>query len=89
MDPAIAKAIAQISPMKVHDDIARLVSFGNRSTLSSMEKDLPAGTGVTAAADWVFEEFQRISQACGGCLEVKRDDFIEPASTAAGSRDYA
>lgn len=86
VDPAIAKAIAQISPAKVHDDIARLVSFGNRSTLSSMEKDLPAGTGVTAAADWIFEEFQRISQACGGCLEVKRDDFVEPANTAAGSR---
>ena len=86
VDPAVAKAIAQISPTKVHDDIAKLVSFGNRSTLSSMDKELPAGTGVTAAADWVSEEFQRISQACGGCLEVKRDDFVEPASTAAGSR---
>ncbi len=85
-DPAIAKAIAGISPGKVREDIAKLVSFGNRSTLSSMDTDLPAGTGATAAADWVFGEFERISQACGGCLEVKRDDYVEPASAVAGSR---
>ncbi len=85
-DPAIARAIQGISAEKVHDDIATLVSFGNRSTLSSMDTDLPAGTGVTAAADWVFAEFTRISEACGGCLEVKRDDFMEPANPAPNSR---
>ena len=86
VDPAIARAIAQISPDNVYSDVAKLVSFKNRSTLSSMDTDLPAGTGVTAAADWIFAEFTKISEACGGCLEVKRDDFIEPASTAPGSR---
>ena len=86
MDPAIAQAIAQISPDMIHADIEKLVSFHNRSTLSSMETDLPAGTGINVAADWVFAEFMRISQACGGCLEVKRDDFVEPASKAPGSR---
>jgi hypothetical protein len=79
-DPAIAQALAQISPDKVHDDIAKLVTFNNRSTLSSMDTDLPPGTGVTAAADWIFAEFTRISDACGGCLEVHRDDFIEPGT---------
>lgn len=78
-DPAIAKAIAGISADQVRTDIAKLVSFRNRSTLSSMDTDLPAGTGVTAAADWIFSEFTAISQACGGCLEVKRDDYMEPA----------
>lgn len=85
-DPAIAAAIAQISAARVEADIAKLVTFGNRSTLSSMDKDLPVGTGVTAAADWIFEEFTRMSRECGGCLEVKRDDFIEPASTAPQAR---
>ena len=85
-DPAIAKAIAQINPDNVYADIEKLVSFKNRSTLSSMDTDLPPGTGVTAAADWVFAEFTKISEACGGCLEVKRDDFIEPASDAPASR---
>lgn len=85
-DPAIARAIQGISAEKVHDDIAKLVSFGNRSTLSSMETDLSAGTGISAAADWIFAEYTRISEACGGCLEVKRDDYLEPANTAAASR---
>jgi len=85
-DPAIAGAIAKISAANVHADIEKLVSFKNRSTLSSMETDLPPGTGVTAAADWIFAEFTRISEACGGCLEVKRDDFVEPASNAPASR---
>jgi hypothetical protein len=83
-DPAIARAIAAISADRIRDDIAKLVSFRNRSTLSSMETDLPPGTGATAAADWIFSEFTAISQACGGCLEVKRDDYMEPA--AQGSR---
>ena len=86
VDPAIAKAIAQVSPDMVYADIEKLVSFNNRSTLSSMDTDLPPGTGVTAAADWIFAEFTRISEACGRCLEVKRDDFIEPASHAPASR---
>ena len=86
VDPAIAKAIAQINPDNVYADIAKLVTFKNRSTISSMDTDLPPGTGVTAAADWVFAEFTKISEACGGCLEVKRDDFIEPASKAPASR---
>src|ERR1700760_4236012 len=83
-DPRIAAAIAKISPADVHADIEKLVSFKNRSTLSSMETDLPAGTGINAAADWIFSEYTRISEGCGGCLEVKRDDFIEKA--VAGSR---
>jgi hypothetical protein len=86
VDPVIAKAIAQINPDNVYADIEKLVSFKNRSTLSSMDTDLPPGTGITAAADWVFAEYTKISEACGGCLEVKRDDFIEPASNAPASR---
>ena len=85
-DPAIAQALAAISPRQIHADIEKLVSFGNRDTLSSMETDLPAGTGINAAADWLFAEFTRISEACNNCLEVHRDDFVEPGSTAPGSR---
>jgi hypothetical protein len=83
-DPKIVAAIAQIDATNVRRDIATLVTFKNRSTLSSAETDLPKGTGATAAADWIFAEYQRISAQCGGCLEVKRDDYMEPAVT--GSR---
>ncbi|MEO6801912.1 MAG: M20/M25/M40 family metallo-hydrolase [Granulicella sp.] len=84
VDPAIAGALQQVSAQNIRATIEKLVTFNNRSTLSSMETDLPSGTGVTAAADWIFSEFERTSAACAGCLEVKRDDFIEPA--VAGSR---
>ena len=82
-DPAIARAIARIDPARIHQVIEKLVSFGTRSTLSSMETDLPPGTGINAAADWIFDQFQQISSQCGGCLEVKRDTFTaDPASTS-------
>ena len=85
-DPAIAAALTRISPDQIHADIAKLVSFNNRSTLSSMETDLPPNTGVLAAADWIFSEFSRISSACGNCLEVKRDDYMEQPQTGPAAR---
>jgi len=79
-DPAIAAALAQVSDAHVRQTIEKLVSFGTRSTISSMETDLPPGTGITAAADWIVSEFEDISKQCGGCLEVKRDTFTNPVA---------
>ena len=85
-DPQIAGALAQVSAENVRADIAKLVSFGTRNTLSSMATDLPAGQGILPAADWIESEFKRISAGCGGCLEVKRDDYTEPANSEPRSR---
>jgi len=85
-DPAVAAPLRLVSADRIRADIARLVSFGNRSTLSSMDTGLPPGAGVLAASDWIFAEFNRISAACGNCLEVKRDDFIEPPQTGPTAR---
>lgn len=85
-DARIAAALGTIAPDSVRADIARLVSFGTRNTLSSMSADLPPGQGILPAADWIESEFKRISAGCGGCLEVKRDDFAEPAGTEPRSR---
>ena len=86
VDPAIAGALSQVSPDQIRAAITKLVSFNNRSTLSSMDTDLAPNTGVNAAANWIESEFKRYSAACGGCLEVKRDDFVEPAGTAPYAR---
>ena len=84
VDVRIQAAIQQISPLRIEHDISTLVSFHNRSTLSSNDTDLPAGQGVLAAADWIEAQFRADSAACGGCLEVKRDTFVqEPASRVA------
>jgi hypothetical protein len=85
-DPAIVRALNTIEPSRIDETIQTLVRFGTRNSLSSMEQDLPPGTGVEAAADWIAAEFERISKGCGGCLEVKRDTFVaDPASTSGGS----
>jgi hypothetical protein len=80
-DPVIAHALQQISPQQIQHTIETLVGFHTRNTLSSMTKDLPAGQGVSAAADWIESEFKRYSDACGGCFEVKRDTFTESPQT--------
>ena len=85
-DPAIAHAVAQVSPAQIQHTIATLVSFHNRSTLSSLDKNLPPNTGVVAAADWIESQFKAIAAACNGCLEVHRDSFIQPPLPGARSR---
>ncbi len=85
-DPAIAAALGKVSPDVMRRTIERLVAFQSRSTISSEETDLPAGTGVLAAADWIHGQFEEISKGCGGCLEVKDDVFVytPPAPDATG-----
>ncbi len=77
----IESALKQISEASIRQTIEKLVSFNNRNTLSSMTTDLKAGTGVLPAADWIESQFKIYSQACGGCLEVKRDTFTAPVQT--------
>ena len=56
------------SVANIERDIRTLVGFGTRHTLS----DTASSTrGIGAARRWVFDEFTRISRACGGCLEVR------------------
>ena len=81
VDPQIAAALKRISAAEIQQTIAKLVTFRNRSTISSMDTDLPEGQGVTAAAAWIEAQFQAYSKECGGCLEVKRDTFTEPPQT--------
>ena len=73
----IAAALRQVSADKIKANIETLVTFKNRSTVSSIETDLPPGTGVLAASDWIKAQFESYSKACGGCLEVKVDAFTE------------
>ena len=79
-DPAISQALQAIQPANIEQTIKMLVGFGTRSTLSSMETDLPPGQGINAAADWIAAQFEQIGHDCGGCLEVHRDTFTEPAA---------
>lgn len=77
-DPAIAAALKQISPDRIRHTIEKLVSFHTRLTISPATPEaIAAGRGVGAAREWIRSDFQRYSDACGGCLEVKTDSFTE------------
>jgi Zn-dependent M28 family amino/carboxypeptidase len=77
-DPTIATALKQISADHARHTIEKLVSFHTRLTISPATPGaIAAGRGVGAAREWIRSEFQRYSDACGGCLEVKTDSFTE------------
>lgn len=52
---------------RIKEDIHALVNFGTRHTLSDTVSD---SRGIGAARRWIKSEFDRISGACNGCLEV-------------------
>ena len=52
---------------RVEADIRTLVDFGTRNTNSDT---LSSARGIGAARRWIKSEFDRISDGCGGCLEV-------------------
>ncbi len=79
-DPSILRALRTIQPSRIQQTIDTLVRFGTRSTLSSMETDLPPGQGINAAADWIEAQFEEVSKQCGGCLQIHRDTFIADPS---------
>jgi hypothetical protein len=79
----IQKMLREISAKNIESSIRRLVSFGTRNTLS--EQDNPA-RGIGAARDWIFAEFQKISAACGNCLQVENKLFCSRKPTAFPSR---
>jgi hypothetical protein len=55
------------SAARIEADIRTLAGFGTRNTLSDT---LSSTRGIGAARRWIKAEMDRISQACGGCMEV-------------------
>jgi Zn-dependent M28 family amino/carboxypeptidase len=66
-DPRVADIVSAVSAESLRADVTRLVGFGTRHTLSDTVSQT---RGIGAARRWVKAEFERISAACGGCLEV-------------------
>jgi hypothetical protein len=77
-DPQIVAALKEVSAERIQATIQKLVSFGTRLTLSAQDPlSIQSGHGIGAAREWIKAEFNRYSQHCGGCLEVKADSFTE------------
>ena len=80
-DSRISAALQQVSAEHIRANIEKLVSFGTRSTISPQDSAaVVARHGIGAAREWIKSEFERYAKDCGGCLEVKVDNFTEPAA---------
>jgi hypothetical protein len=77
-DAVILQIMREVSPQRIQQTIVKLAGFYTRSTLSVNNPDAATSDrGAVAARTWIKLEFERYSAACGGCLEVKTDTFIE------------
>lgn len=66
-DARLYDIAAAPSAARLESDIRTLVNFGTRHTLSDT---VSSTRGIGAARRWIYDEFNRISEDCGGCLEV-------------------
>lgn len=67
VDPRLYEIAEAASAERVEADIRTLANFGTRNTFSDT---LSATRGIGAARRWIKAEYDAISVACGGCLEV-------------------
>jgi Zn-dependent M28 family amino/carboxypeptidase len=68
IDLRLYDVVEAVSAERLETDIRRLAGFGTRHTLSETESDT---RGIGAARRFIRDEFERISTACDGCLEIE------------------
>ena len=69
----LRRIVEAVSAERVEADIRRLADFGTRHTLSDT---VSRTRGIGAARRWIKAQFDEISAACGGCLDVSYQTFI-------------
>jgi hypothetical protein len=73
------------SASRIESDIRTLAGFGTRNTFSDTTS---ATRGIGAARRWIASEFVRISEGCGGCLEVSTQrTLVEEGSSSRAVQD--
>ena len=77
-DARLRATVAPVSAERLRANVAGLVSFGTRHTLSSQSDPR---RGIGAALNWAEARFKAESAACGGCLVIER-----PTTTVQGER---
>jgi Zn-dependent M28 family amino/carboxypeptidase len=76
-NPRVHEIVRAVQPARIESDVRRLAGFGTRHTLSDT---VSRTRGIGAARRWIYEEFQRISAECGGCLEVSYVSEVVPGN---------
>ena len=72
------KIIESVNASRIEKDVKKLVSFGTRHTMSETESDT---RGIGAARRWIKSEFEKISEDCGGCLEIAMQRTLEKGNS--------
>lgn len=66
--------IDKVSEESIRNDVKTLTEFGTRNTFSDTLSDT---RGIGAARRWIKSEFETMSKACDGCLNVfYQKDFV-------------
>lgn len=73
-DQRIYTIINDVSAERIEKDIRQLAGFGTRHTMSDTKSKT---RGIGAARTWIKAEFEKISTACNGCLEVSEQRTLE------------
>ena len=84
IDPAIAAAIAKVSPERLRAFDTKLVSFGTRSAFSEA---MGPKRGIFAARDFIAAQFREIGKSAGGRLSVAYDEHVQHADGKRIPRD--
>ncbi len=77
-DARLHDIAAAPSPARIRADVDRLAAYGTRATFSDT---VSASRGIGAARRWIRGEFERISAACGGCLDVREQRTLVPGGS--------
>lgn len=70
--------IQDVSAERIEKNIQTLVSFGTRHTMSETASD---SRGIGAARRWLKNEFDKLSETCGGCIEVSTQRTLEKGNS--------
>jgi hypothetical protein len=74
IDPRIYDLVEAVSAERIEADIRTLVGFGTRHTMSETASDT---RGIGAARRWIKAQYDEISAACGDCLEVTFQRYVQ------------
>ncbi|NKB88091.1 MAG: M28 family peptidase [Acidobacteria bacterium] len=74
VDPRIYDLVDAVSADRIEADIRTLVGFGTRHTMSDTESDT---RGIGAARRWIKAQYDEISAACGDCLDVTFQSYVQ------------
>jgi hypothetical protein len=70
----LARMLSEVTAANIRADVATLVGFGTRNTLSSQTDP---DRGIGAARDWIKSKFDAAAATSGGRMTVRLDSYVQ------------